>query len=35
LPMYSDRALERMRDSIAAGADLSAVRARYRAARAT
>jgi len=33
LPMYSDRALERMRDSIAAGADLSAVRARYRAAR--
>jgi hypothetical protein len=35
LPMYSDRALERMRDSIAASADLSAVRARYRAARAT
>ena len=35
LPMYSDRGLERMRDAIAAGADLNSVRARYRAARAT
>lgn len=35
LPMYSDRALERMRDAIAAGVDLNAVRARFRAARAT
>ena len=35
LPMYSDRGLERMRDAIAAGADLTAVRARYLAARAT
>ena len=33
LTRYSDRALEKMRDAIAAGADLTAVRARYRATR--
>ena len=35
LMRYSDRALVRMRDAIAAGADLNEVRARYRAARET
>lgn len=33
LPMYSDRALERMRDAIASGVDLNEVRTRYLSAR--
>jgi len=33
LPMYSDRALEKMRDAIVSGTDLNAVRTRYLASR--